>query len=130
MVWQTIFCVLAACGMAMVIWAVFGGWLLPLRPKHGELMTLWRAAGDEATLRSTLEARSWLRESGLAPQTLVIWDVGLDAAARRCAETAARADPRIELVDGAKPVTAIWESTDGRRTDDPAGHRQRGGLSE
>ena len=128
MVLQTILCVLAACGLAMLVWVISGRWLLPLRPKHGELMTLWRAAGDEAQLRRTLDALNWLRESGLAPQTLVIRDDGLDAAARRAAEAAARADPRIVLTDGAQPM--IWERTDGRRTDDPAGHRERGGLSE
>ena len=130
MVWQIILCFLAACGLVMVIWVFLGARMLPLRPKAGSLLLLWRAAGGEPELRRTYEALSWLRESGLAPQTMVIWDDGLDDGARRAAAAIARADPRVHVADGAQILQIVRESTDGRGTDDPAGHRDGGGLSK
>lgn len=130
MIWQTILCFLAACGLVMVIWVFLGARILPLRPKMGTMILLWRAAGGEAELRKTYEALSWLRESGLTPQTMVIWDDGLDECARCAAAAMARADLRVRVADGAQILEIVRESTDGRGTDDSAGHRDGGSLSK
>lgn len=128
MVWQTIFCVLAACGLVLVIWVLFGGLLLPLRPRRGRIALLWQAAGDERALRRSYRALVWLRESGLGPRELILWDGGLTPEARQVAEALAQTDPRIRWAEGTQPIHTVQERTDG--ADDSAGHRQRGGVPE
>ncbi len=104
MVWQTIFCILAALGLVLLLWLLFGAFVLPLRPKRGQIAWLWRAEGSEAALQKQYEAYAWLRESGLCPSRLILWDAGLDPDALRLARLWANSDPRITLVDSAQAL--------------------------
>ena len=99
MVWQTIFCVLAALGLVLLLWLIFGAFVLPTRPKQGRMAWLWQAEGDEAALLRQYEAYVWLRESGVAPEQLVLWDAGLEPEALRLAQYWERSDPRVTLVE-------------------------------
>jgi len=104
MVWQTILCILAALGIVLLLWLIFGAFVLPMRPRRGRLAWLWQAEGDEAALLRQYEAYAWLRETGLAPTQLVLWDAGLDPDALRLAQYWADSDPRVTLVEGNIPI--------------------------
>ena len=99
MIWQTVFCVLAALGLVLLLWLIFGMAVLPRRPKRGQLAWLWQAEGDGATLLRQYEAYAWLRETGLCPERLILWDAGLDPEARRMVQHWADSDPRVTLVE-------------------------------
>ena len=118
MVWQTILCVLAACGLVLVVWVCLGAWMLPLRPRRGRIYILWRMEGGADDLHRCRQSLTWLRESGLTPD------------ARRVARSLPRLDPRIHWAEPEQTLERIRENIDGRGTDDSARHSQRRGVSE
>ena len=129
MIGQTVLCMLAACGLVTVVWVFLGAQLLPLRPRRGAVALLWRVEGGEAAFRRTYEALSWLRETGLGPQEIILWDAGLSANARSAAEALARSGA-VRLADGQQTLETIQERTHGRGTDDSAGRGERRRISE
>lgn len=107
MFWQTVFCILAALGLVLSLWLLFGARALPFRPRRGQIAWLWRAEGNEEALLRQYEAYAWLRESGLGPMRLILWDAGLEPAARHLAQQWAERDARITLVDGSQRIDEI-----------------------
>lgn len=130
MVWQTILCVLAACGLVLVVWVCLGACVLPLRPRRGRIYILWRMEGGADDLHRCRQSLTWLRESGLLPTEWILWDGGLTPDARRVARLLPRLDPRIHWAEPEQTLERIRENIDGRGTDDSARHSQRRGVSE
>ncbi len=74
MIGDMILCLLAACGVAMVLWCMIGWALFPCK---GRRVILLYAADDAEALEQTLRAQRWLRKSGLLRGRTIVVDCGL-----------------------------------------------------
>lgn len=74
MVGDMILCLLAACGVALVLWCMVGWALFPCK---GRRVILLYAAGEGETLEQELRAQRWLRKSGLLCGRAIVVDCGL-----------------------------------------------------
>jgi len=100
MVWQVIFCVLAAAGILLFLWCLAGTFLLPVA---GDGMVIrYRASGGAPALEQTVRSFLWLRETGLIDMPLQIIDDGLDQEARGVAVRLAQKYPCIQLLPAAE----------------------------
>lgn len=74
MVEDIILCVLAACGVLLLLWCAAGWALFPCR---GRAFTLLYVTGEAEALERTLRAQRWLRKSGLLYGRVIVVDCGL-----------------------------------------------------
>lgn len=89
---DVILCVLASCGVAMILWCMTGWALLPQR---GRQVTILYASGDAMALEQRVRAQRWLRQSGLTGGRIILADCGLTAEAAERARRLCR-ENRIE----------------------------------
>ena len=83
---QVLGTILAAAGVALVVWAVCGGFFLPLGGKSGELTLVLHLAGNSPTLAQTVRGLVWLRQIFHATPELILVDDGMDEETRQVAE--------------------------------------------
>ena len=95
---DVILCVLASCGVAMILWCMTGWALLPQR---GRQVTILYASGDAMALEQRVRAQRWLRQSGLTGGRIILADCGLTAEARGLADYLAEREDNAAVVDGA-----------------------------
>ena len=128
MIWQLIISFLTAMGIVLLLWLFFGALVLPMKPAAW----LWQAQGDAQTLQKQYEAYVWLRESGLGPARLILWDAGLDQEALRLARWWAYSDGRILFAEGSARLNELAYKAQERAhgADDLAGDSGRSGLSK
>ena len=81
MIADLILCLLAACGVLMVLWCLTGWALFPCRGRHDTLIYL---SGEAPAMEQTVRAQRWLRKSGLSRGRVILVDCGMtrQAAAR------------------------------------------------
>ena len=127
---EILLCVLAACGLLILLWCVTA---LLLFPAAGEDMTLvWPIEGDCPELEFRVRAYLWLCRAGLFRARLVLTDCGMTMDARRRAELLAKDHSIVALTDRAADAACLdGTDTDERdRTRDPARRRTDGDLSK
>jgi len=93
---------IAACVM-LLLWALRGVLLTPVRlGKHESLTLLLRVEGRAPELERTADALLWLLADGVLPGELVIEDAGMDAETLAVARLLARDNERV----------TVWEKED------------------
>jgi hypothetical protein len=76
-----IFSTLAALGLLLVLWLVFGALLLPIRRSASEdVVILLNITGSDPGLAETVRSLLWLRQGLRRPPHIVIVDAGMDKA--------------------------------------------------
>ena len=89
---------LIAAAIIIILWALRGFLLMPLKLGKSTSLTLkLRVEGPEPHLEQTLDGILWLRENGTLPADIIIEDCGMDTETREAARIAAKSKERITL---------------------------------
>lgn len=80
---ETVFCFLAALGIVLLGWAVFGQLLLPARRN---MLSVFVLIGEEPALEQQIRCWLWLRFAGLAVGDLLMLDIGAGETAAKIAK--------------------------------------------
>jgi len=86
---------LAAGGLLMVSWLLFGRLLAPVGEDGMPVYAVVPATGGGEGLEYTVNGLLWLRGGKLAQFTIVVADFGLDARGLAAAETLLRREPGL-----------------------------------
>ena len=96
MLCEALLTLLAAMGLAMLGWVLFGRMVCPV--PGGELMVILPAKGDGGSLERNVRGLMWLRGLGLLRCPVVIADGGLTPEGLRLARLLARRWSEVSVV--------------------------------
>ena len=98
MLWNIIGAAAFAALVLLLVWAVRGLMLTPVRPGTNTRLTVrLDISGGDASLESAVSALEWLSANGTLPCGIEIGDLGMDEATLAVAETLER-DGRITII--------------------------------
>ena len=125
MIWQIVSCVLAAAGVLLFLWCLFGAFVLPVATPG--LTAVYRARGNAQDMEQMVRGFAWLCGTGMMEMPLQILDCGMDQDALQRAEHLARQHPYIQII---RKIPKQGEETVGKTAGTDSRQRSCSGVSE